>query len=119
VDRTAPALAVSASPNELWPADHKYATVKTSVSATDNADPNPQITLVSVTSNEPDNGLGDGDTPNDIVKVNDTTFNLRAERSGAGSGRVYTITYKVTDACGNTTQKSVTVTVPHSKGNGK
>ena len=74
------------------------------------------MTLVSVTSNEPDNGLGDGDTANDIVIVDDFTFNLRAERSGTGQGRVYTITYQVTDACGNSTLASATVTVPHDKG---
>jgi predicted extracellular nuclease len=119
VDHTAPTISVSASPNELWPANHKYVTVKTTVNATDNADPNPKIELASVTSSEPDNGLGDGDTANDIVKVNDYTFDLRAERSGTGPGRVYTITYKVTDACGNSTQKSATVTVPHDKGNSK
>jgi hypothetical protein len=114
-DRTAPSISVTASPNELWPANHKYVDVKTTVTKSDNADPNPTVTLVSVTSNEPDDGLGDGDTSNDIVKVNDYTFDLRAERSGTGTGRVYTITYKATDACGNSTVKSAMVTVPHDK----
>ncbi len=119
VDRTPPTLNVSAAPNELWPANHKYVTVKTTVKASDNADPNPAWKLVSVTSSEPDNGLGDGDTANDIVTVDSTTFQLRAERSGAGTGRVYTITYQATDACGNTATAATTVTVPHDKGNGK
>jgi endo-1,4-beta-xylanase len=44
--------------------------------------------------------------------VNQTTFQLRAERNENGSGRVYTITYRATDACGNATTKSATVTVP-------
>ena len=48
--------------------------------------------------------------------VNDTTFQLRAERSGTGSGRIYTITCQATDAYGNSTVASVTVTVPHDKG---
>ena len=47
--------------------------------------------------------------------VNDTTFQLRAERSGTGSGRIYTITCQATDAYGNSTVASVTVTVPHDK----
>ena len=80
------------------------------------ADPNATVTLLSVTSNEPDNGLGDGDRPNDIVILDDFTFDLRAERSGTGDGRVYTITYQVTDFCGNSTVASATVTVPHSQG---
>ena len=105
-------LGVTVSPNLLWPPNHKYVTVKATVQVADNKDPNPTWKLVSVTSNEPDNGLDDGDTPNDIVIVNDTIFKLRAERSGTGTGRVYTITYQATDAYGNTTVTSVTVTVP-------
>ena len=60
-------------------------------------------------------GNGDGDTVNDIVIVDDDTFQLRAERAGSGDGRVYTITYEVTDACGNSTLASATVNVPKSK----
>jgi uncharacterized protein len=75
------------------------------------------VTLVSVTSNEPDDGLGDGDTPNDIVIVDDTHILLRAERSGTGSGRIYTLTWEAMDACGNTTQFSTTVSVPFSMSN--
>jgi hypothetical protein len=46
-------------------------------------------------------------------------FDLRAERSGLGDGRVYTITYKAVDNCGNMTFVSVTVTVPHHVDKGK
>jgi hypothetical protein len=72
-----------------------------------------------VTSNEPDNGLGDGDTPNDIVVIDNQHFNLRAERAGNGSGREYTITYQVQDSCGNTSQASVVVSVPLNRSGGK
>ncbi len=105
------------TPDTLWPANHKYVEVQVSVDLVeDNFDPNPLVTLVSVTSNEPDDGLGDGDTPVDIVIVDDFSFKLRAERSGTGEGRIYTITYQVTDACGNSTEATATVTVPHDKG---
>ena len=43
----------------------------------------------------------------------------RPNRSGLGTGRIYTITYKVTDSCGNTAYQSVTVTVPKSQGKNK
>jgi len=106
---------VSVSPDMLWPPNHKYVTVEATVTFWDNFDPNPTLELVSVTSNEPDNGDDDGDTVDDIVVVDDFTFELRAERSGIGDGRIYTITYQVTDACGNSTLATATVTVPLSQ----
>jgi len=105
---------VSVTPDVLWPANHKYVDVTATVVVSDNFDPNPTVELVSVTSNEPDNGDGDGNTVNDIVIVDIFNFKLRAERSGNGTGRTYTITYMVTDACGNSETQSVTVFVPFS-----
>jgi len=107
---------VSVTPNILWPANHKYVDVIATVIVSDNFDPNPSVELVSVTSSEPDNGLGDGDTVDDIVVIDTYTFKLRAERSATNkTGRIYTITYRVVDACGNSTLESTTVFVPHSQ----
>jgi hypothetical protein len=114
VDTTPPEITVSVTPDSLWPPNHKYAQVKTTVTAQDIGDPSPAITLVSITSNEPDNGKGDGNTINDITLVDNYTFEFRAERSGNGVGRVYTITYQATDASGNSAQASATVTVNHN-----
>jgi uncharacterized protein len=116
-EEIAPTLEVSVSPDVLWPANHKYVEVNATITVSDNFDHYPVVTLVSVTSNEPDNGDDDGDTVDDIVIVDDDTFMLRAERSGFGTGRIYTITYQATDACGNTTVVSATVTVPLSMAN--
>ena len=84
------------------------------------ADPSPTVVLTSVVSNEPDNGKGDGNTVDDVqgadVGTADYDFQVRAERSAKGSGRVYTVTYTATDAFGNSASGSATVTVPHSKG---
>jgi hypothetical protein len=84
------------------------------------ADNNPgsiSIILKSITSNEPDNGLGDGDTQNDIQGADlgtlDTDFELRAERSGKGDDRIYTITYTLTDEAGNQSSAIATVVVNH------
>jgi hypothetical protein len=125
VDATPPELTLTVDPDVLWPPNHQYETVNTTVDVSDNADPNPVWDLVSVTSNEPDNGLGDGNTINDIVVVSDTEFMLRAERSGRNNGRhgnqngrVYSITYSATDACGNTAEASIFVYVPHDRGQG-
>jgi predicted extracellular nuclease len=117
-DAVPPEVEVGVSPDTLWPPNHKYVTVSATVDVFD-ATGDTTLTLVSVTSNEPDNGEGDGNTTDDIVILDDFTFDLRAERSGDGDGRVYTITYEVTDGCGNSTVAEATVTVPLSKGKNK
>ena len=114
VDNMPPNLDVSVSPNLLWPANHKMVAVHPIIQVSDNLDLHSVVKLVSVTSNEPDNGLGDGDTANDIVIQPDGTILLRAERSGKGNGRIYTITYSAQDAAGNITVKTITVLVPHN-----
>ncbi len=109
---------VSVTPDVLWPPNHQLVDVAATVVVNDNFDPNPTVQLVSVTSSELDNSLGDGDSANDIVTVDDFTFQLRAERSGRADGRVYTITYSATDACGNSAQQSAEVLVPANQGKG-
>lgn len=115
VDSKAPTLRVTTTPTVLWPANHKLVQVTPTVTVTDACLATTTTALVSVTSNESDNGLGDGDTANDIVTNPDGTFSLRAERSGSGSGRVYTLTYSATDIDGNNTTAAATITVPHNK----
>ena len=122
-DTTAPTISVSVSPEMVWPPNHKMVDISATVTASDIADPSPTVVLTSVVSNEPDNGKGDGNTVDDVqgaeVGTADYDFQVRAERSGKGGGRVYTITYTVTDASGNSASGSATVTVPHSKGKKK
>ena len=119
-DKTAPSLHVALSPNALWPPNHRLVQVTATVLASDSCDPNPAVVLLSITSNEPDDGLGDGDQPNDIQAVGGGTipfgtdvrsFLLRAERSGMEAGRIYTVTYMVQDASGNQSFASAQVTV--------
>lgn len=114
-DTRAPTVSVTVSPDHLWPPNHRLVPVAATVSASDACDPVPVVRLTSITSNEPDNGLGDGDTQGDIegaaIGVDDRAYSLRAERSGAGSGRVYTVQYTATDASNNTTTASATVVV--------
>jgi len=117
-DTTAPSLTVVLAPAVLSPNNHKLQTVTATVTAVDVCDPNPSIVLLSIVSNEPDNGLGDGDAAGDIqgaaFGTNDLTFQLRAERSGVGQGRTYTVSYMASDASGNA--RTVTATVAVAKG---
>lgn len=114
-DTTPPELDVSLSPNVLRPPNHKYVTVVATITATDDSGIDPTVELVSVTSNEPDNGTDDGNTVDDIVTTSDpTTVQLRAERAEGGTGRVYTLTYQATDGSGNSATRMATVVVPLS-----
>jgi len=119
-DTQDPIIAVTLDRTELWPPDHKLVTIHANVTVSDVCNPNPTFVLTSITSNEPDNGLGDGDTANDIqgaaYGTPDVEFALRAERSGKGAGRVYTVVYTAYDGSGNSSQAVATVVVPHDQG---
>jgi hypothetical protein len=115
VDTTAPVISsVVPNPATLWPPNHKMKTVKVAVVAEDACG---EVTtrVVQVTSNEPPNGDGDGNTSPDWTISGDGKLQLRAERSGGGSGRIYTITVEATDEAGNSSTGTTEVTVPHSK----
>jgi hypothetical protein len=102
----------SASPALLWPPNHKLLPV----AITGVVDPQGDeitITVTGVTQDEPTNGLGDGDTSPDAV-IQGATLLLRAERSGAGNGRVYAVSFTATDPDGASCSGTVTVAVPHS-----
>ena len=117
-DTDPPSLDVSCAPAILWPPNHRYVEVKVQAQATDDVDGPVPVHLLSWESSEPDDakGGGDGHTKNDVIKVNDTTFKLRAERSASGKGRTYTITYWAIDSSENKAMASCTVVVPHDKG---
>jgi hypothetical protein len=115
-DTTPPTVTVTATPNQLWPANHQLVEIAADVSATDDFDPSPAVQLASITSNQAANDRGDGNTEPDVVVENGRIF-LRAERSGtARQDRVYTIVYRATDLAGNVGTGSAVVTVPHDRG---
>ena len=120
VDTTPPTIDVLLDPDNLWPPNHKMVTINAGVTVADACDAAANFRLDYVTSNEPDNGLGDGDTVNDIqnaeIGTPDIRFDLRAERSGKGNGRVYSIGYTAEDGSGNTASTEATVQVDHDKG---
>jgi len=103
----------SVSQAVLWPPNHKLVDITVNYTVTDNC--GTPVCVLTAVSNEPDNGLGDGDTANDIQIVDNHHVRLRAERSGTGTGRIYTITIRCTDSGGGVSTKTVTVTVPHDE----
>ena len=99
------------SPNSLWPPNHEMVDVTVNYTATDNC---PLTCVLTVSSNEPTNGLGDGDTAPDWQVIDDHHVQLRAERGAKGNGRIYTVTTTCTDGSNNSVIKTSTVLVPKS-----
>jgi hypothetical protein len=118
-DTRAPNLILSLGPYVLWPPNHRMVAIRASVASDDACDPSPAIRLISVSSSEQDLTAEPGDLPDDIqgaeLGTADLEFALRAERTGGGSGRVYTICYESRDAAGNATRLCEAVTVPHDQ----
>ena len=116
VDTTAPEIhSAAATPNELWPVNHKMRPVAVEVDVSDLCDANPTCRIVTVTSNEPANARGDGNTDPDWRITGALTAELRAERVGRASGRVYTLTIECADASGNVATTTLEVLVPHDR----
>jgi hypothetical protein len=95
---------VTATPNTLWPPDHKFVPVVVTVTAADAR--NVTAHIVAVSMSESDNG----NTSPDWVITGALTLDLRAERNDA-TERVYTITVDAVDDSGNHAVGSVNVTV--------
>ncbi len=116
-DTMAPAIEqLVASRDQLWPPNHRMAEVTVSAVAADACDGAPTCAIVAVTSDEPIDGTGDGDTAPDWQIVDGSTVLLRAERAGGGDGRVYAVSVSCADAAGNAAVGEVTVSVPLSRG---
>ena len=110
VDSTPPAIAgVQASPDSLGAPNHKMMRVELAYVASDLS--GAPVCAVSVASNEPVDGGGDGRTSADWQVVDAHTVLLRAERSGMGTARIYTLTVSCHDASGNTAEGTTVVTV--------
>lgn len=116
----APVITLTGTMHKLWPPNHQYNTfnisdfVSSASSTCDSGVDVNDVKILKVSSDEPENSSGaDGNTLNDIVIAPDCkSVQLRAERDGNLNGRVYTITFKVTDAYGNSTTVTATVTAP-------
>jgi hypothetical protein len=111
-DKEPPSIA-NASTNKtlIWPPNHKMVNIEVNYDVFDNCgSTNPVLTI---TSNEPEGGTNKDDVAGDWKIIDPHHIQLRAERSGGGNGRIYTITITATDAAGNKTQQQLYVTVPH------
>jgi len=106
---------VAATPDVLWPVNHQMMPVSIEADVSDDLDPSPVCRIASVAGSEPENAPGDGNAGSDWNITGPLTLELRAERSGSGVGRTYTIAVECADASGNSSQAPVTVRVPHDQ----
>ena len=114
-DQPPQCAAATSSPATLWPPNHKM--VEMTILGVTDPDGDPvTITVDGVRQDEPINGSGDGNTSTDASGIGTSSAFLRAERSGNGNGRVYTVLFTASDGRGGTCQSNVTVCVPHDNG---
>ena len=120
-DTTPPEITdlANSGPACLWPPRHDYVVLRVgheiSALVQDACDPAPALEVVSASSHQPDNGVGDGDTTDDVVVFPDRVC-LRAERQGHDLGdRIYTVNVVARDASGNTSDPSFQVRVSHDQ----
>lgn len=125
VNNGTPAITLHTTTATMWPPNHQYQAfnitdfVASASSSCDSSVDINDVVIQKVSSDEPEeNPAGaDGNTLNDIVIAPDCkSVQLRRERDGNLNGRVYTITFKVTDSFGNSTTATVKVSVPKNNG---
>ncbi|MDA0272307.1 MAG: HYR domain-containing protein [Proteobacteria bacterium] len=123
VDITPPVITLNVTTTTLWPVNHKLVSVGTGSVSDMCAEIGASLSISGVvTSNQPINGLGDGNTDTDwqFQDNGDGTFAilLRAERSGNEGERIYTVKITANDGNGNTTTVMFDVNVPHDQAKG-
>jgi YVTN family beta-propeller protein len=106
-DTTPPTVTVSASPNVLWPPDHRMVKIKIDGSATDDGS---GIASVVITVTD------EYGVYNMTVPGFGSAIRLKASRKGSDKdGRVYTITAVATNNAGSQSTATTTVIVPHDE----
>jgi predicted extracellular nuclease len=113
LDTEPAAVAATPSVDTLGPPGHQLIALELAIEATDNLGVD-ECRIADVTSNEPINGTGDGDSSPDWFIDGPSSLRLRAERGG-GSGRIYTIIVECVDVAGNVGSATAQVTVPEAR----
>jgi hypothetical protein len=111
-DATPPAVSdATASPALLWPPNKKMVAVSVGLSATDtcSGDVSSACRIVAISAD-------DSATSADWRITGPRSAELRADRTGKGNGRTYTLTMQCADQSGNVASRLATVLVPHDRG---
>lgn len=114
-DTTPPELSVELGQTILWPPNHHMVTIAISAEASDNCGGETSTAATWVlTSVSGDDGTGSNDIEAEIGTAVESV-ELRAERTGGGDGRTYTLVFTATDDMGNETTETLYVFVPHDQ----
>jgi hypothetical protein len=136
-DTQAPVVTLNVTPGTLWSPNHKYVVISSGAVVRDACASNLSDLAVSgsVVSNEVDNSKADGNTVGDVkvTRANGTILlssntapvvaynalsdklELRSERAGNKSSRIYSMGLSATDPSGNGASASGAVVVPHNQ----
>lgn len=121
VDTTPPVVDqfTYSGPMCLWPPNHRYSVIGVDQHfgsvIRDICDPAPFLRMVSATSSQEDNSVGDGDTIEDVV-VHSDRMCIRSERQGGDRApRVYTVQVEAVDASCNGSDPEVQISVGHDQ----
>jgi hypothetical protein len=118
VDTLSP-FAVEGIAVELWPPNHEPVTLSLADCVRDQCEEDLDVDalgqILSIYSDEPENANGDGNTVDDIVILTNSSFMLRAERRGGSDGRVYGVTFEISDSAGNSAIDTCLIGVPHDQ----
>lgn len=95
----------------LWPANNKFV----ALAIQDITDPEGDPITLTITSIFQDEPVGRGNSAPDGQGVGTDWFELRAERLGAGNGRVYHVTFTASDGSGGACTGETLVAVPHDQ----
>ena len=104
---------VTATPNVLWPPNHRFRRVALSGASDPDGDPL-TLEITGVTQNEPVRGRSDHTAPDVRLYRHRDYVLLRAERNPHGRGRVYTIAFEVSDGSDSCTGTAL-VRVPRHR----
>jgi hypothetical protein len=116
IDKTPPVVfGMPASGCTLWPPNNQMVQVATITAADTLSGLAPGSFQLTGSSNEPSS---DPTKPDIVITPNGSggyAVQLRAARSGSGTGRIYTLQATATDLAGNTVTSTATCTVPHGQ----
>jgi hypothetical protein len=113
-DTVGPTLKVSLSSKAVWLHDRKFVKVSATVQTSDVCDASPRVQLVSITSNDR-HGANDMRAMSGGPVAFGTDVRSFLLRWDEDRNRVFTITYKATDASGNTALASAQVHVGRTR----